>query len=151
GVILHPIGEDESAWQDDWRYVVGEAFLVAPLLTNGSVRDVALPAGARWYDWWRPEGDAIEGGTTLTGYDVGTPRLRIPVFVREGAIVPLNVESHVNGLGSEASAGFLTVLVWPGSEASSFRLREEPDDAITTIGAQRDASEATVTFAPARG
>ena len=150
GVILHPIGEDESAWQDDWRYLVGEAFLVAPLLTSGSERDVELPAGERWYDWWSPGGEAIEGGTTLPGHAVGSDRKRIPIFVREGAIVPLHVESDVNGLGTAASAGFLTVLAWPAAEASSFRLREEPDDAITTIGAQRTASEASITFAPAR-
>ncbi|UJR84937.1 TIM-barrel domain-containing protein [Sandaracinus amylolyticus] len=146
GVIVHPVGDDESAWAGDWRYVVGDAFLVAPLIASGSTRDVALPAGARWYDWWAPGAAAIEGGTTLEGYDVGSSRVRIPVFVREGAIVPMHVENDVNGLGNAASAGSLTVLVWPSSETSSFRLREEADDAITTI----TASAGSVTFAPAR-
>jgi alpha-glucosidase (family GH31 glycosyl hydrolase) len=149
GVIVHPVGADEAAWQDDWRYVVGEAFLVAPLIESGDARDVALPAGARWYDWWDRGGDALDGGITLPAYDVGE-RVRIPVFVREGAIVPMHVEDDVNGLGTDASEGLLTVLVWPATEASSFRLREEPDDAITTIGAQRDATSTTITFAPAR-
>lgn len=149
GVIVDPIGEGESAWADDWRYMVGEAFLVAPLFESGGVRDVALPAGARWYDWWDRGGDALEGGTTIAGYDA-SERVRLPLFVREGAIVPLDVDSDVNGLGTSASAGMLTVLVWPASEAHALRLREVEGDAITTIGAQRGAKSTTITFAPAR-
>ncbi|MDQ3036034.1 MAG: hypothetical protein M3Y87_26775, partial [Myxococcota bacterium] len=147
--IVHPVGATESEWADDWRYVVGDAFLVAPMIESGDARDVALPAGARWYDWWDRGGDALEGGTTLAGYEV-SERVRIPVFVREGAIVPMHVRNDVNGLGTEASAGMLTVLVWPASDPHSLRLREESDDAITTIAAQRGEASTTITFAPAR-
>jgi alpha-glucosidase (family GH31 glycosyl hydrolase) len=148
--ILHPIGE-EASWPGDYRFEVGEAFLVAPVVAPGGRRDVPLPAGARWYDWWAPGADALEGGTTLTAYDV-TDRLRMPLFVREGAIVPMNVENDVNGLGSAASAGRLTVLAWPGASETSFRLRDEAaDDAIVTIRAQREAGAARLSFAPARG
>lgn len=143
GVIVHPIG-DEAAWAGDWRYVVGEAFLVAPVLEAGGVRDVALPDGARWYDFWDHAGAPIAGGTTLTGYDA-SDRSRIPLFVREGAIVPLHVENDVNGLGTTASAAFLTVLAWPGATASSFALHED-DDSVTTI----TASATSIAFAPAR-
>ena len=54
----------------------------------------------------------LGGGTTLTDYAV-PERRRIPLFVREGAIVPVDVESETTGLGNEASADHLTVLVWP--------------------------------------
>jgi len=134
GTILHPVPE-ESAWPDDWRYVVGEHFLVAPIVAPGDARDVELPSGARWYDWWDAAADAIDGGTTLTGYDVSEPG-RIPLFVREGAIVPVDVESDVTGLGETNSAGHLSVLVWPGDTASAFVLHET-DDTNTTLGAQR--------------
>lgn len=140
GVILHPVGA-EADWPGDWRYVVGEHFLVAPIVEPGDARDVALPAGDRWYDWWDPTAAPHEGGTTLTGYAV-TERRRIPLFVREGAIVPVDVESDVTGLGTAASAGHLTVLVWPAREASAFVLHEA-DDATTAIGAQR-AGDGTV-------
>lgn len=130
GVILHPVG-DEAAWPDDYRYVIGEHFLVAPIVEAGGVRDVALPSGARWFDWWT--GDVHEGGTTIASYDASEPG-RIPLFVREGAILPMNVDSDVTGIGSAASAGHLTVLVWPAAEEHTFRLHEE-DDAVTTITA----------------
>jgi len=134
GPILHPVG-GEDAWPDDYRYVIGEHILVAPIVQAGGVRDVALPSGARWYDWW--DGSAVyEGGTTVESYDASEPG-RIPLFVREGAIVPVDVESDVTGLGTAASAGRLTVLVWPAREEHAFRLHEE-DEEVTTITATRE-------------
>jgi alpha-D-xyloside xylohydrolase len=49
--------------------VVGGAFLVAPVLDASGRRDVALPAGSRWYDWWDPQHAVYEGGQTMRGYD----------------------------------------------------------------------------------
>ncbi|MCZ7679044.1 MAG: N-formylglutamate amidohydrolase [Sandaracinaceae bacterium] len=144
--ILHPIGT-EADWPGDFRYVVGEHFLVAPILEAGGVRDVELPGGARWYDWF--DGAAHEGGTTLSSYDASAAG-RIPLFVREGAIVPVDVEGDVTGLGTAGSAGHLTVLAWPSSPATGFRLHEE-DEAVTTIGAVREADGAlSVTLSRAR-
>ena len=145
--ILHPIGGPE-AWPGSFAFEVGEAFFVAPIVEAGGRRDVTLPEGARYYDWWAPGADALEGGTTLSDYDA-SERLRIPLFVREGAIVPMDVENDVNELGSAASAERLTVLAWPGASETSFRLREGDDDAITTITAQREAGAARISFAPA--
>ena len=146
---MTPIGS-ETEWDDDYRYTIGDAFLVAPLVAPGGFRDVALPAGASWYDWWDPAGDALSGGTTLTGYDA-SDRLHLPLFVRAGAIVPANVATDVNGLGSAASDGFLTVLGWPAATASSFVLHEAIDadtDTETTLGLVGGATTA-LTFAPA--
>jgi alpha-glucosidase (family GH31 glycosyl hydrolase) len=145
--ILHPVGA-EATWPGDYRYVIGEHFLVAPLIAAGGRRDVALPAGARYFDWWNPAGNALEGGTTITNYD-STDRLHLPLFVREGAIVPMDIQNDVTGLGSAASAGHLSVLVWPATAPSTFRLREGETDAITTISTSRSATETQVSFAPA--
>jgi len=63
----------------------------------------------------------------------------MPLFVREGAIVPMHVADDSTGLGDTASAGKLTLLVWPDTTASAFSLHDE-DDATTAIEASRDAS-----------
>lgn len=146
--ILHPVGEPED-WPGDYSYEIGQAFFVAPLVAPGGVRDVRLPSGARYYDWWAPSDDAIEGGTTLARYDA-RDRLRIPLFVREGAIVPMEVDNDVTGLGSAASRDRLTVLVWPSATASRFVLHEA-DDTTVAIEAERRAGEDRVRFTPARG
>jgi alpha-D-xyloside xylohydrolase len=130
--IIRPV-DDEPAWPGDWRFQVGEAFLVAPILAHGGVRDVLLPEGVEYFDFFDPRADPVSGGTLVTGYDASAWG-RLPVFVREGAIVPLEVSSETTGLGTAASAGLLTVLVWPGAAGSSFVLHET-DGATTTITA----------------
>ena len=132
GPMLFPQG-DPDTWPGDYRFLLGEAFLVAPILDASGVRDVALPAGADFYDWWDPAGDALAGGSTIADYD-STERGRIPLFVRRGAIIPVAVSDDVTGLGTSASEGALTVLVYPSQTASSFRLHDA-DEAVTTIDA----------------
>jgi alpha-glucosidase (family GH31 glycosyl hydrolase) len=131
--IVRPLG-GAGTWPGDYRYLLGEAFLVAPVLDASGLRDVELPEGARYYDFWAPAADPLDGGQVLAGYDA-TAIERIPLFVREGAIVPLAVRDGVTNLGTPASAGSLTVLVYPGA-ASEFSLRDE-DDAETIVSAVR--------------
>jgi alpha-glucosidase (family GH31 glycosyl hydrolase) len=128
--LMRPIGE-EASWPGDYRYTLSDALLVAPILDETGARDVPLPAG-RWYDWWDPAGDPIDGGQTLVSYTV--PRERIPLFVREGTIMPATVASDVSGLGTAARANALTVLAWPAAVASMFELVDE-DGMSTTIEA----------------
>ena len=130
--VMKPLG-NEASWPSDYRYTLGDAFLVAPILDATNVRDIALPAG-RWYDWWRPANAALVGDTTLAGYAM-PERDRIPLFVREGAIVPMTVGSAVTGLGTPARTAALTVLVWPAATETRFDLVDE-DDATTTIAAR---------------
>ncbi|WP_461226591.1 TIM-barrel domain-containing protein [Lacticaseibacillus suihuaensis] len=73
------------------QFLVGDDLLVAPIVNaygrtaDGSLRDhLYLPAGT-WYDFWT--GAALPGGRTL--HDLTTPLSRLPLFVREGAILPL--------------------------------------------------------------
>lgn len=140
--------EPDGRWAGDFRYTIGDAFLVAPIVAAGGVRDVVLPSGSDWYDWWAPGAAPLAGGTTLPGYDA-SDRARIPIFVRAGAIVPMDVATDANGLGTAASAGSLTVLAWPGPAATHFRLHEA-DDSVTTIGLSQTAAGTTIDFSPAR-
>ncbi len=138
-VPMQPIGELPD-WAGDYRYVLGDAFLVAPILDDTGVRDVPLPAGSRWIDWWS---NAVhEGGTTLAAYD-STDRSRIPLFVREGALVPMTVADDSTGLGTAASKGRLTVLAYPALVATSVVVHEE-DGEKTTLSAERAPTVTTV-------
>ena len=145
--IVRPVGA-QASWVGDYRYQLGDAFLVAPILEDTGRRDVALPSGARWYDWWSPTGDALAGGTTLTQYD-SSDRARLPLFVREGAIVPVEVSNALTGLGTASSAGALTLLVYPSASGSDFNVYEA-DGATTSVHAAIAAGSTTVTLAPVR-
>lgn len=65
------------------QYMAGEYLLIAPLFTGQKSRKVVLPKG-KWYDFYT--GDYAGDGEVLTV----TPGLdKIPVFVKDGAIIPL--------------------------------------------------------------
>lgn len=138
--VMRPQG-DLARWTNDYRWMLGDALLVAPVLDESGRRDVDLPAGD-WFDWWAPQGEAIAGGRTLADVDT-RDRARIPLYVRDGAIIPMRVDRDVNGLGSMATADGLTVLVYPAMTSSRFALHEGA--ATATLSAQRTATGATVT------
>lgn len=66
------------------QYFFGEDLLVAPVLAAGvTARDVVLPPG-KWLHWFT--GVVYDGGATVS---VPAPLGTLPLFVRQGAIVPL--------------------------------------------------------------
>lgn len=65
------------------QFLLGSHLLVAPVTTPGqTARHVYLPSGT-WRDWWT--GEVVPGGRH---HLVATPRERIPVFARGGAVIP---------------------------------------------------------------
>jgi alpha-D-xyloside xylohydrolase len=127
--LVDPVGEPAS-WRGDYRFVLGGALLVAPIFDAGTSRDVALPSGARWFDWFSPGAAAIDGGTVVRAYDA-RDLATMPLFVREGAIVPLT------GDGSGV------VLVWPGPQVSTFVVPDD-DPVPLTIDAKATAAGAEI-------
>lgn len=133
----------EAAWPNDYRFMLGGALLVVPVVDGSGARDIEFPEDARYFDLFDPAGLAIEPGTTLTAVDVSDPT-RIPVYLREGAIIPMEVAGDVTPFGTAASAGALTVLIAPSEGGSSFEVVAEDESIEATVSAQRDASSATV-------
>lgn len=77
--------DDPKAWDVDTAYLFGRDLLVAPVLELGArTWDVYLPAGASWTDAWT--GDEYAGGQSVT---VDAPLDRIPLFLRDGAELPI--------------------------------------------------------------
>ncbi|MBN2196938.1 MAG: DUF5110 domain-containing protein [Polyangiaceae bacterium] len=75
---------DAAAWGRDMQYFWGHEMVVAPNCSDGNnTVSVWLPPG-NWYDFWddtRHAGDTTEDVNAATG--------ELPVFVREGAIIPM--------------------------------------------------------------
>lgn len=68
-----------------FEYMFGPDLLVAPVAWDSMrQRRVYLPAGADWVDFWT--GEELAGGTVIYA---ATPPETIPVYVRKGAILPL--------------------------------------------------------------
>jgi alpha-D-xyloside xylohydrolase len=112
--------------------MLGSAILVAPLLDDTGMRQVALPAGANYYDFWNAGAAPLAGGTTISA-DFSADPQKIPVYFREGAIVPMVVDDDVTQFGDADSRGLLTLVIYP-SASSSFMFHED-DDTTTSITA----------------
>ncbi len=82
--------QEEALWTVDDAFLLGDALLVAPVLSPGARRRrVRLPSGYVWYDFWS---DAVYAGGQVV--EVEAPLDRIPLFVREGTVLPLAEPGH---------------------------------------------------------
>jgi alpha-glucosidase (family GH31 glycosyl hydrolase) len=94
------------------EYQLGSDLFVSLMLHPGDTKDVHLPAGD-WIDFW-DESRVYHGPALLRGYPA--PLDRIPLFVRQGALLPLDVSGDILGHGDAASAGALTLAAYPAGE-----------------------------------
>jgi alpha-D-xyloside xylohydrolase len=113
--------EDVSLGRIDDQFMFGPSILAAPFYDkNGWSRDVVLPPG-NWYDFYTGE-FAGSGGRVTRQSDTG----RIPLLVREGAVIPMLKEPVTNSSGAYGRA--LEVRHY-GRAPGSFDLFE--DDGLT--------------------
>jgi alpha-glucosidase (family GH31 glycosyl hydrolase) len=91
GLWLHYPDDPEAVKRGD-QYLWGRNILVAPVVQKGATsRRLYLPRG-RWFDLWANE--HLDGGREI---DRTVDLETLPLFVREGAIVPLApVKQYVN-------------------------------------------------------
>ncbi|MBX3179301.1 MAG: glycoside hydrolase family 31 protein [Candidatus Hydrogenedentes bacterium] len=93
-----------------YHYRFGDDLLIAPIHQPGNQHTVHVPEG-RWR-YWFDDAALIEGPTTITR---DFPLDEYPVYVREGAILPMRVERHYTGIGDRSWAGDLTLNIYPGA------------------------------------
>jgi alpha-D-xyloside xylohydrolase len=83
--LFMDFGSDPHTAEIGDEYMFGPALLVAPVTEQGrTTREVYLPAGADWYNFWTNE--RFHGGQSIT---VAAPIDTLPLFVRAGSILPL--------------------------------------------------------------
>lgn len=110
-MLMHP--EDPAVATMADQYYLGESLLVAPVVEPGAQgRRVYLPPG-EWYDFWSDKPASGPGWVWSEA-----PWDRIPVFVRAGAVIPLNLaESGCLGEGMRhadyAGTRNLHLIVYP--------------------------------------
>lgn len=149
-VLNYP--DDPRVWELGDQYLWGDDILVAPVTRDGA-RDwsVYLPAGG-WYDFWTQERYEGPGGV-----QVAAPLDRMPLFVREGAIVPMG---PVMQYSDEIPLEDITLLIYPGPRATQFALYEDDgrtngykqgEHVVTEVCVERSGAEFAVTIRPPVG
>ncbi len=119
----------------DRQYTLGNELFVSIIygLFSSKRRTVEFPAESNWIDFW-DDNKIYRGGERLVDKDF--PYEQYPVYIREGAIIPMNVVDDVTGHGSEYSSGYLTLIHYPSD--SSFFNYYDTDESFTITSVKKE-------------
>ena len=143
-----------------YEFLYGPSFLVAPIYQdtkadsagNDIRNDIYLPEGT-WYDYF--SGEAYQGDKVIDAFEA--PLWKLPVFVRQGAIIPM---SNPNNNPSQIDAALRIIEVYPSAQRTSIAVYD--DDGTTDaylagasiiyrVEQQLKKQRAVITIHPAEG
>lgn len=123
------------------HHKLGEEIFVSVLTTDTTSKTVDFPAGAKWIDYWN-EGTVYNGGTSSS---YNAPLDKYPVFIKAGAIIPMNVKNSVTGHGDFASSGKTTLAIYPyGQTGFTFHRPTGEGTAYSNVTINVDESAGTI-------
>lgn len=119
--LAFDFASDEKALDISDEFMFGPALLVAPVTERGATsRDVYLPKGADWYDFWT--GQRIAGGQSIHR---DAPLAVLPLYVRAGSILPLGPEEEYT---NEYPSAPIELRIYPGADGDA---KLYDDDGLT--------------------
>ena len=123
-----------------YHYLFGDDFLVAPIYKDRLSNTISLPEG-KWRYFFNDK-EIIEGPKN---FDREFPLNEFPVYIREGAIVPMNVSRNYSGIGDQNSEGYLTWLIYPDVR-NEFTVHHPDKSGSTTVVVENKPDEIFVTL-----
>ena len=121
--LVYEFQDDPAVYDESFEFMFGRDILVANVLEPGAKTwKVYLPAGSKWYDWGNNYA-CYEGGQTI---EIPVEISTIPLFLREGAIVPKAANQLMSMANDHMTSLHLTLV--PGAD-STYTLYD--DDGVT--------------------
>ena len=122
--VMHFTDDIDAHTYNDYDFMVGDYMLVSPVYEDkANERYTYLPKGVKWFNWHND--NKFDGGNWVK---VNAPIEILPIFVREGAIIPMGpIASSMKDLAKNKPT-WLDINIWP-AEHSFFELYE--DDGIS--------------------
>lgn len=147
--MVMDFGSDSKTHNISDQYMFGPQMMVCPVYSyKTTTRDVYFPENSNWYDFESKQ--YIAGGKTL---NVKAPYERIPLFVKEGAILPLGKDIQ----HTKESQADITLQVYTGANGE-FTLYEDEGvnynyekGACSTIVLTYNEKEKKLTIADLKG
>ncbi|WP_231572053.1 glycoside hydrolase family 31 protein [Pontibacillus halophilus] len=82
--LVYQFQKDENTYDIADQFMFGESMMLAPVVKEGQTkRDVYLPEGENWVDYWT--GKEYEGGQTI---QVTAELDELPIFMKKDSMVP---------------------------------------------------------------
>lgn len=123
-----------------YHYMFGDDFLIAPIYKDSKNREVSLPKG-KWRYFFEDTA-LLEGPKS---FEREFPLDEFPVFIKEGAIVPLQVKRSYTQLGDNESDGFTTFVLFP-LEQNSFTYYDLKTAKETQISYEKTRTELKISL-----
>jgi alpha-glucosidase (family GH31 glycosyl hydrolase) len=123
-----------------YHYLFGDQFLVAPIYKDELKNKVTLPEG-KWRNFFDDKA-IIEGPVT---FEREFPLEEYPVYIREGAIVPMDIKREYTRIGNQNSTGYLTLLIYPNGK-NEFTVYHPDKTGSTTVLVSDDSEKITVSL-----
>jgi len=115
-----------------YHYLFGDNFLVVPFYKDELKNRITLPEG-KWRYFFQDK-EVIQGPVT---FEREFPLEEFPVYIREGAIVPMDIKRDYTGMGNRNSDGYLTLLIYPDRK-SDFTVYHPDKSGSTTVSVEGD-------------
>jgi alpha-D-xyloside xylohydrolase len=115
--LVMDFGQDPNVLNISNQFMFGPSLLVSPVTEyKARSRRVYLPADTGWYEL--KTGRYFNGGRTI---DANAPYTDIPIFVREGSIIPFGPDIQYT---TEKPAQIIRLFVYTGKDAE-FNIYED--------------------------
>ena len=118
----------------------GDDLLIAPIYRDGLKNNVKLPKG-NWRYWFDDQ-EIIEGPVTL---EREFQLEEYPVYIREGAIIPMHIERPYTRIGDKHSSGYLTLRIYPEGK-NSFTVHHPDSGNSTSVIVEETESSIKIAF-----
>lgn len=103
----------KNASYEEESHQVGDYLFTKAITSTDNRVSFHLPSEGEWMDFYNGKkyapGSLIEEAYALEHF---------PLFVKEGAILPLNVASEITGLGDASMAGRRTIMIYPNGNTT---------------------------------
>lgn len=125
--LLFDYMENEKTHEIGNQYLFGKSMMVCPVVQSGATkRSVFLPEENNWINFYT--GKAVSGGTTL---NVDVVANRIPVFVKQGSIIPIGT---ITNCSADSLNAPIEIRVYGGADANFTLYEDECDGSGYTTG-----------------
>lgn len=123
-----------------YHYMFGDYLLIAPIYRDDLKNKISLPEG-KWR-YWFDDKELIEGPLT---FERDFPLDEYPVYIREGAIIPMHIERSYTRIGDEKSKGYLTLLVYPDT-GNKFTVHHPDNEGSTCVNVETTNEHINITL-----
>jgi alpha-D-xyloside xylohydrolase len=123
-----------------YHYLFGDNFLIAPIYRDDLRNEITLPEG-KWRYFFNDK-EVIEGPVT---FKREFPLDEYPVYIREGAIVPMDIKRDYTGIGDRNSEEYLTLLIYPDGK-NEFTVHHPDKSGSTSVIVEEDPEKINITL-----